>query len=259
MSQAVNNQNNNIVFEQKELWESYDKEGLIFSVKIPFIKQYIPQDVQSIIDIGCGNGIITNELAKSHQVTGVDISEEALQYVNTTKIAAACYDIPVSEKSFDLVFSSEMLEHLPGEVLHKTVAEFKRLSKKYILVTVPNQEFLPKSYLKCPQCDAVFHVSGHVNSFDLKAIEKLFAGDFELITHGYFGKRVREYNPLLQHIKHQYGHQWLKTSAYAVCPSCGNKQFEAGKDNFITKACNGANRLLSGKHPYWLLALFQKK
>ena len=53
------------------------------TVVIPYIKQEVKQLVCSsdtILDIGCGSGILTNILAKSCKVIGLDISPESIAF-----------------------------------------------------------------------------------------------------------------------------------------------------------------------------------
>jgi len=80
------------------------------------IFEFTPSDVKTIIDIGCGDGIIKNKLANKYEVTGVDRSANALKFVTTTKILSSSEKIDVPDKSFDMVFSSELLEHLEDKV-----------------------------------------------------------------------------------------------------------------------------------------------
>ncbi|HPS28159.1 MAG TPA: class I SAM-dependent methyltransferase, partial [Bacteroidales bacterium] len=87
-------------YEQYQ-WDVIDESGL--SGKIQKILETIPQDVVSIIDIGCGNGIITNELGKKFTVLGVDRSANALTHVKTEKLQASSADIPLPDASYDMV------------------------------------------------------------------------------------------------------------------------------------------------------------
>jgi len=89
----------------------------------------IPKDVKSILDLGCGNGIITNHLAGYYDITGADRSVAALKTVRTKKVQCNCNDLPFADNSFDLVLSSEMLEHLENRVFTETISEIKRVSR----------------------------------------------------------------------------------------------------------------------------------
>ena len=80
-----------------------------------------------ILDIGGGNGWQANSLSKKgYEVDAIDVSEEADRVWNV-KI----YDgdhIPHSDESFDVVFSSHTLEHIPKvEIFQK---EILRVLKK---------------------------------------------------------------------------------------------------------------------------------
>lgn len=127
-------------------YEHFDWEKSNLSVrlrsKIEKIFEFMPEDVKTIMDIGCGDGTITNELAKKYDVTGVDRSKTALSFVKTKKILSSSEKIDVPDKSFDMVFTSELLEHLENEVFYVTIKEIKRISKKYIFLTVLNNEVM---------------------------------------------------------------------------------------------------------------------
>lgn len=71
---------NKNVYEKFD-WEQLQTKNLLNKIEI--INEFIPDDVKSIIDIGCGNGIITNMLSAKYDVTGVDRSEKALSFVTT--------------------------------------------------------------------------------------------------------------------------------------------------------------------------------
>lgn len=100
-----------------------------------------------IIDIGCGTGSMINffrEFGYKNSV-GIDASEESLKVCsklfgykkNKDVFQMDARKIKFGAKSFNLVFSDGMLEHLPS--LDKALSEFARISKKYILLFQPNQ------------------------------------------------------------------------------------------------------------------------
>lgn len=252
-------ESNKELFENKQLWEHYDKSGQIRE-KAEYLLQSIPDSIESIIDVGCGNGIITNEFAKQYQVVGVDTSKEALKYLQCEKIISSSSAIPVDDLSYDMVFSSELLEHLQKDILIKTISEFKRISKRYIFITVPNREFLKKRYIKCPKCNYIFHVDHHLNSFSEEKIIELIGNEFQLLKTDYFGWLDKKYNRILLKIKNSIGDIWyVDTREYIVCPDCKNSDFPKKKGNLVSKLCNGLNRLISSKKPYWMYMIFKRE
>ena len=247
-----------VSFDRAEIWENYDPENTI-SKKTAIVKEFIPDDVDTIIDVGCGNGIITNSLNEDYDVTGVDLSPIALSYVKGKKIVSSSDSIPVENNSFDMVFSSEMLEHLPDEVLYKTIEELKRISKRYIFITVPNKEHLPTSYVKCRNCGYIFHPYGHLQSFNLNKLVNYFSEDYKLIKSGKYGNKKKYFNPLFLTIKNNVADRWFDALSDVVCPNCSNNHFPKERGTLISKACNLTNRLIGIKREYWLFALFKRK
>ncbi len=252
--------NLNKQFEQSDIWNNYNQEAI--KGKVGYILDNIPEDVKSIIDIGCGNGIITNELAKKYKVTGADFSREALTYIEGYSIRILSESLSVKTGQFDMIFSSELLEHLPDRTLQATVAEFKRVARKYIAITVPNKELLLKRFVKCPECGYQFHVDHHVNSFSTEDLIELFKDDFRPVKTDYFGWNERVYNKWLINIKHNIANVWWnRDRKYIICPKCENTSFPIDHDNSISKLCNATNRIVSfnKKIPYWMFILFQRK
>lgn len=252
------NYNSNISFETKETWDNYDKGGVAKELRVPVILNSIPADVKTIVDIGCGNGLITNELAKKYDVVGVDISEEALRKVHARTIRSSCTNIEEKSNSYDLVLSSQMLEHLSDKDLSASISEIIRLTKKYVLITVPNNENLNQSAIKCPVCNKLFHVVGHLQTFTGKDIVRLFGGSFKLLNMTEFGRKARSYNPMLLKLRHKYAKQYYSPPEHTVCPFCSNANFEKAKKTFLSKALNGLNLIFGKRQPYWVLVLLQK-
>ena len=245
-------------------WEDFTEESV--KEKIGKILEVIPNDVQSIIDIGCGNGLITNVLGEYYDVTAIDRSKKALSFVKTKKIQAGSDNIPAEDASFDMVFSSELLEHLEDETFKNTIKELKRLTKKYIFITVPNDENPDKLMIKCLKCSFVYNSPNHLRSFKLKDFIELFP-EYKFITSFTFGKKVRYYNPRLLQLKKRISpsHSWIpeywmpENKRKTTCPNCEYEFNNPYKFHLLATATDILNVLISPKKPYWLFVLLEKK
>jgi ubiquinone/menaquinone biosynthesis C-methylase UbiE len=94
----------------------------------------------SLLDVGCGPGNITADLASrlgEGSVVGVDVSQEVIerarsQYDATTHPnlsfrVANVYELDVAEKSFDVVYAHQVLQHLSRPV--DALREIRRVLK----------------------------------------------------------------------------------------------------------------------------------
>ncbi len=74
---------------------------------------FCPDINSRVLDVGCGTGIVTNELAGHYaHVTGIDIAEKMLEVARINKLdnvdllAASAENLPFFDASFDLVTAS---------------------------------------------------------------------------------------------------------------------------------------------------------
>lgn len=89
-----------------------------------------------ILDIGCGGGLLSNELAKiSNNVTGIDIHDEVLHIAkkynelkNVKYLKANADNLPFADNTFDIVCAMDLLEHV--EDYQQAVSEGVRVLKK---------------------------------------------------------------------------------------------------------------------------------
>lgn len=231
-----------LYYEQKNIWGKPPNE--IDLARISTIRKLIPQDVRSILDAGCGDGKITNELARSSNftVTGFDMSEEALSYVTTPKFRASIDSIPVPDQSYDLIICTEVLEHLPPAVYKKALQELSRISKKYILIELPYRQQLAFGIERCSSCGTKFHCNHHYRAFNDRILRRLFRRDWKMVEIHVVGGPQFYYQPFSLFIRQRLGGVWMK-SPIAICTKCGAPQFVTGyrERNAISALCEDKN------------------
>ncbi len=257
-------------YDQPELWEKdllslpAERERITSTIEL------IPSDVRTILDAGCGNGAFLNSLPAGYQAVGLDFSQEALKYVKPKAIYGDIAALPFESASFDLVTCLEVLEHLPSRVFEKALSELQRVSKKYIIISVPNDEDLDFALVICPACRCWYNPNRHVRSFDPQKLKTLFE-DFALSKL----KEVGPLEPRPRYNRFLYAAYRLWRNApppsTAVCPQCG---YQLARDQLsVTPARSGgillyASRLLKPFakliwrpqwHRRWLLALYVRK
>jgi len=244
-------------YEQSESWgkdlDEIQKERALVT------QSFVPEDVDTILDIGCGDGRITNELSLKYNITSMDINYEALKYVNKSKIIASIEQIPFHNNSFDLVLSTEVIEHLPDHLFRRAIIDIERVSKRYIVISVPYKENLYASMTRCNICGKVFHEYMHFQSFTRKRLESIFPS-FRIIQSFIFGPREKYDNNFLLFIVRRIGRKWL-TSQMALCPWCGSKDLGNNQGNLISRIAEYLNWRICHRlsfHKRWIIVLYER-
>ncbi len=99
--------------------------------------------VQSVLDAGCGEGVVYRAMKKrgyDGEWTGLDLSEDAIAFAQNrnpeaTWLADSITNMLLPSKSFDVAFSSQVLEHLTEP--DKALRELERCAKQWLLISVP--------------------------------------------------------------------------------------------------------------------------
>lgn len=102
---------------------------------------------RSLLDVGCGEGIVTERWAASmpqSRVVGLDLADPDLAAEwakrarpNLTFTAGSAYELPFGAGEFDVVSGIEMLEHVPDPAV--VLAEMRRVARSHLLVSVPRE------------------------------------------------------------------------------------------------------------------------
>lgn len=102
--------------------------------------------VRSILDVGCGTGLLVKFLNTNHfEASGCDNSENAIKMAKKTNgqkkiILATATNLPFKANKFDLVTSISVIEHLNNNNAIKFIQESRRVLRKngFIFLVTPN-------------------------------------------------------------------------------------------------------------------------
>ena len=119
--EAVKNFYNKNAAIIKNNYQPYNAVVLDQSINQHFMRLFSFADVKNdckILDIGCGNGSLLNELSKNYkncELHGIDISEKQLLYSHDIK--TYCIDIEKFEtnEKFDYIFCMEMIGYVKNQ------------------------------------------------------------------------------------------------------------------------------------------------
>lgn len=101
---------------------------------------------QDILEIGIGNGLVSSYLKSlGSKVITCDF-DQAIK----PDIVADVRHIPLPDQAFDLIMACQVLEHVPFEDFKKVLAEFHRLTKKYVIISLPVRSSYFEIVLRVP-------------------------------------------------------------------------------------------------------------
>jgi len=249
-------------YETEVLWtENYWTE--VERDRAQHTMDHLPEDVTSALDIGCGAGIVSREIAKRvARVVALDFARNPLRQVHglgIPAIQANAVRIPFRDAAFDLVMATEVVEHLGERERREALREFARVSRRYVLLTVPYREVLQWHWAKCAECGFVFHVTRHTQSYNERILAGLLDG-FALTRTWTFGPREKRIPAFLILVGQAFGGYARVKPGYAMCPRCGNNLRFVSRTNLGTHVVLGVpDRILPlPRHPAVIAALFTK-
>jgi 2-polyprenyl-3-methyl-5-hydroxy-6-metoxy-1,4-benzoquinol methylase len=140
---------------------------------------------RSILDIGCGEGVLTEQWAArldDGRVLGVDLEDPKLaaewagrQRGNLEfRALDVTRGLPFADGEFDLVCATEVLEHVPGP--EKVVAEMARVSCGWLIVSVPHEPLWRiLNVARGAYLSDLGNTPGHINHWTRRAFVELLS------------------------------------------------------------------------------------
>jgi 2-polyprenyl-3-methyl-5-hydroxy-6-metoxy-1,4-benzoquinol methylase len=134
----------------EELWERLPEElqPPDRATRLAFLRANV-QPGETVLDLGCGDGWMTVELAElGARPTGVEIARAAVERAQrrhpqlTFTLAPVDGPLPIDDNAFDVVWSSEVIEHVADTARWLSEAHRVLRPKGRLLVTTPNHSRL---------------------------------------------------------------------------------------------------------------------
>ncbi len=265
-------------YESEKIWSSgtcapEDQQRFLV------LAEKIPQQIRTLLDVGCGNGLFLKHLADSRRfhfdrLCGTDRSTAALAFVHGERVRSGIDSMPFSNEEFEAVTCLEVLEHLPYRVYSCGLREISRVAGHYILITVPLKENLRTSLVECEKCTCRFSPQYHLRAFDQAIMQRLL-DDYGFLCREVFRIQRRRVVPsqveklltLLGTAKRTLSHRPAQgMPAQAVCPACGYSPRLARNDPSVPallRESEGLGRklrsLLSIRSEWrWIGALYER-
>jgi len=110
-----------------------------------------------VLEVGIGNGFVARYLKeKGINVTTLDVAHDL-----RPDVAGSVLAIPFESGSFDVIACYEVLEHLPYENFAKSFEELARVSRRYVLLSLPDVTTIYRINIELPRIKPIKRLIPH--------------------------------------------------------------------------------------------------
>ncbi|MEA3553060.1 MAG: class I SAM-dependent methyltransferase [Campylobacterota bacterium] len=142
------------------------------------LKTVIELNPKNILEIGKGSGFFYREIKNQ----GIDIKVADFDESLNPDYVADVKNLPFEDNSFECICAFQILEHLPFDDFKISLKELKRVSLKYIFISLPDKGRYIKIDLRLPK---------------IKTIKKLYdISNFKRDIHIFNGEHYWEINKI---------------------------------------------------------------
>lgn len=212
--------------QDKQLYESdrvWDQEMQLGQRNLlQALVDFMPEDTETVLDVGCGDGKITRQLiiATGIPIVGLDSSAEGLARCMFETIHGDATALGIKDRAFDVVITTDMLEHLPDDIEGKAWSELFRVAAKTVLIAVPFREELLDGMARCEKCGTQYHVNWHMRSYDWPELIRRAPEGWKATCIVLTGEPWSPYHPLETLLRREVLDEWSGWSE-GICPRCG--------------------------------------
>ena len=243
-------------------YRNSEKEKL----RVGNLLELVPDGLQNALDIGARDGFITKLLAdKIPSVTALDLEMPSFSHERIECVKGDATQLEFPDLTFDLVMCSEVLEHIPTQMLAKACREISRVSRRYVLIGVPYKQDLRVGRMTCRTCGKFNPPWGHVNRFDEQSLVALFEL-YDIKRTALIGESAKGTNAVASALLDLAGNPYGTYDQEEPCIHCGSKLLVPPPQNFyqklLSKAAHYARLTMlpfEQAHANWVHVLFEKK
>ena len=187
------------------------------------IRDFWPSGITSVLDVGCGDGKLTSRLNApgAPTIVGLDSSAEALSRLPFESVLADAQTLPFPAGAFDLVMSTDTLEHMPDAEEANAWDELFRVAGKVVLVAVPFREELLDATAKCADCGQTYHVNWHQRRYDIATLHQRAPAGWRVRATVLAGEPWSAMLPPETLLRRTALGEWAGWEL-ALCPHCGS-------------------------------------
>lgn len=225
-----------------------------------------PKGRSSMLDVGARDGRVSMALAPHFEtVTALDLVKPDVRHPKVSNVQGDVTELRFPDDSFDVVFCTEVLEHIRPEMLERASAEIIRVAVYDVVIGVPYRQDLRIGRTVCLSCGKANPPWGHINVFDEEGLVSLF-GALEPVTTKFVGANGGKTNVLSMLLMDLVGNPWGTYNQKERCIHCGCTLLHPPQRKYFQRIISGAALLLSemqsslfAARPNWIHMVFRKR
>jgi ubiquinone/menaquinone biosynthesis C-methylase UbiE len=149
---------------------------------------------ESLVEVGCGEGYLLKRMEKRLQgldllatdISAEIIAEAELLIPEVPKLVATAYDLPLEDKSKDIVLACEVMEHVDEP--YKLLVEAKRVARKHCIFSVPHEPWWRiANMMRGKYLNDFGNTPGHIQHWNKSKLMNLINSVFDKPRHQYVG------------------------------------------------------------------------
>jgi len=221
----------------------------------------LPRGRKSVLDVGARDGHFSRLLTDYFdEVTALDLQKPGFEFPRVTTVAGDVTRLPFPASSFDSVFCTEVLEHIPA--LEEACRELMRVARHEIVIGVPYRQDIRVGRTTCRQCGQINPPWAHVNTFDEPKLRRLFSGMVVKATC-FVGTNNAVTNPFSMMLMDMGGNPWGTYDQEEPCTYCGAAMAAPNGRPAMSRVCsavalrlNQLQSVMTPPHASWIHMVF---